>query len=161
MQYLRQLLSIAGVSASSCQSVHSPSNLCMLSTLPSSVPPASLASSSRAAASSAAADSASTADAGKGVGRSLTAQSHHRLESIAMCSSQVMPSSVPASRLSTVQLKREDLFKMKCAQLERQVTMLQATLQVRDYHSDMHQSSCTILHVLQRGDLHQEGVRRS
>ena len=31
----------------------------------------------------------------------------------------------------SVQLKREDLLKMKCIQLERQVNMLQAALQVK------------------------------
>ena len=35
-----------------------------------------------------------------------------------------------ASSLSVVQLKREELLKWKAAQLERQVTMLQAALQV-------------------------------
>ena len=32
--------------------------------------------------------------------------------------------------VTSVQLKREDLLKMKCTQLERQVNMLQAALQV-------------------------------
>lgn len=35
-----------------------------------------------------------------------------------------------AGSVSAVQLKREELLKMKCAQMERQVNMLQAALQV-------------------------------
>jgi hypothetical protein len=36
-----------------------------------------------------------------------------------------------ASDISPVQLKREDLLKMKCIQLERQVNMLQTALEVK------------------------------
>ncbi len=35
-----------------------------------------------------------------------------------------------ACDITFVQLKREDMLKMKCTQLERQVNMLQAALQV-------------------------------
>ncbi len=40
--------------------------------------------------------------------------------------------------ITSVQLKREDLLKMKCTQLERQVNMLQAALQVRLCQSVIH-----------------------
>jgi len=36
-----------------------------------------------------------------------------------------------ACDITSVQLKREDLLKLKCIQLERQVNMLQAALQVK------------------------------
>lgn len=39
--------------------------------------------------------------------------------------------SAHACDITSVQLKREDMLKMKCTQLERQINMLQAALQVK------------------------------